>query len=74
MDGAGADTIYVGKLLPRANVTETREEKWTDGDDPVGYDVTLSANFDSESRTLTRFFCAGPGWNALLVDMGFAAS
>ncbi len=27
VDGAGADTIYVGKLLPRANVTKTGESK-----------------------------------------------
>lgn len=72
-DGVGADAIYIAKLLPRANVTDTGDQKWTDGDDPVGYEVTLTANYDEVSKTAIRHFFGGPGWRARLVDMGFPA-
>lgn len=72
-DGVGADAIYVAKLLPRANVTDSGDQKWTDGDDPVGYEVTLTANYDEVAKTSMRFFFGGPGWRSRLVDMGFPA-
>ncbi|MGW5720776.1 phage tail tube protein [Amycolatopsis sp. NPDC003865] len=72
-DGVGADAIYVAKLLPRANVTDSGDQKWSDGDDPVGYEVTLTANYDETAKTSMRFFFGGPGWRARLADMGFPA-
>ncbi|PKW15926.1 hypothetical protein [Saccharopolyspora spinosa] len=69
-DGAGADTIYVAKLAPRAAVTSTGDQKWSDGE-VVGYDVTFTAYFDAAAGTAMRFFFGGPGWKALLEDMGF---
>ncbi|WP_134664002.1 hypothetical protein [Amycolatopsis sp. CFH S0078] len=74
VDGSGADTIYVAKLAPKANVTDTGDQKWSDGDDPVGYDVTMTANYDDEAKTAMRFFFGGPGWKALLEEMGFATA
>ncbi|WP_043842010.1 hypothetical protein [Amycolatopsis taiwanensis] len=71
VDGAGADTIYVAKLLPKASVTETGDQKWSDDGDPIGYDVTLTAKYDDEAQTAMRMFFGGPGWKALLDDMGF---
>jgi hypothetical protein len=72
-DGSGADTIYVGKLLTRSNVTEKEDQKWTDGDDPVTYGVTLNGNYDSAIGTACRYYFGGPGWRDLLEDMGFPA-
>lgn len=73
VDGAGADTIYVGKLLPRANVTDKDEQKWSGDDDPVSYGITLNANYDATAKTSIRYFYGGPGWRALLAEMGFTA-
>lgn len=73
-DGVGTDAIYVAKLLPRANVVETGDQKWSDDDNPVGYEVTMNASFDKEARTSMRFFFGGPGWRARLEDMGFSAT
>lgn len=73
VDGVGANEIFIAKLLPRANVTDTGDQKWSDGDDPVGYEVTLTANFDADAGTSMRFFFGGRGWKALLADMGFTA-
>ncbi|SFO82381.1 hypothetical protein SAMN05421810_10177 [Amycolatopsis arida] len=73
VDGVGPDTIYVAKLAPRATVTDTGDQKWSDDDDPVGYEVTLTAKYDEDAGTAMRFFFGGPGWKALLADMGFPA-
>jgi hypothetical protein len=73
VDGSGADTIYVGKLLTRCNVTEKEDQKWSDGDDPVTYGVTLNGNYDAALGTACRYYFGGPGWRDLLEDMGFPA-
>jgi hypothetical protein len=70
VDGTGDQSIYVAKLLPRAAVTETGEQKWSD-EDALGYDVTLTAHFDAKAGTAMSFFFGGPGWRALLREMGF---
>ncbi|GAA2812785.1 hypothetical protein [Saccharopolyspora taberi] len=73
-DGAGDDTIYVGRLLPRAMVSEVGEQVWTDGeDDAVSYEMTLTATRDSEAGFSIRHFFGGPGWRKLLSKMGFEA-
>ncbi|MBB5154956.1 phage tail tube protein [Saccharopolyspora phatthalungensis] len=74
VDGVGPDTIYVAKLAPKADVTDTGDQKWSDGDDPVGYEVTMTANYDDEVGTAMRFFFGGPGWKALLEEMGFTTA
>ncbi|TDQ01246.1 hypothetical protein [Labedaea rhizosphaerae] len=74
VDGAGVDTIYVAKVLPKANVTDRGEQKWTDSDTPVGYDVTLTANYDEVTGTAIRYFFGGPGWKSLLTQMDFATA
>lgn len=73
VDGAGADTIYVARLLPRASVTERGDQNWTDGDDALGYPMTMSAAVDSTAGYSVRHFFGGPGWRSLLEKMGFPA-
>jgi hypothetical protein len=62
------------KLAPKATVTDTGDQKWSDGDDPVGYDVTLTAKYDNDAKPAMRFFFDGPGWKALLADMDFTTA
>jgi hypothetical protein len=73
VDGSGADAIYVGRLLPRASVTERGDQTWTDGDDAVGYPMTMSAAVDTAAGYSVRHFFGGPGWRSTLVAMGFPA-
>jgi hypothetical protein len=72
-DGVGVDTVYVAKLLPMAVVTDTADQKWVDGDSPVGYEVSLTAMKDPVLKTAVRHFFGGPGWRSRLVAMGFPA-
>jgi hypothetical protein len=71
VDGVGADAIYVTKLAPKATVTATEDSKWSDGDDPVSYGVTLTAQYDADAKTAMRFFFGGPGWK---VDTGLSGT
>jgi len=71
-DGDGADAIYLGRFLPRANVTDIAEQKWSDGD-PLNYHVTLTGYKDPTLGYSERYLFGGPGWVTQLVDMGFPA-
>lgn len=71
VDGSGADTIYVARVLPRAMLTEVDDQTWSDGDDPVGYSCTLTATPDNDLGYSVRHIFGGPGWKAQLEDMGF---
>lgn len=70
-DGDGPDSIYVLRWLPRAQVTENGEQKWSP-DDEIRTEVTLSAYVDKRVGTSMREIWCGPG-----VDfdaMGFPAA
>ncbi|MGQ0774548.1 MAG: phage tail tube protein [Pseudonocardiales bacterium] len=73
-DGSGVDTIWVARVLPRAMISEFGDQTWTDGDDPVAYEMTLSGMRDSDAGYSVRHLFGGPGWKALLTDMGFPAA
>lgn len=73
VDGAGTDTIYVARFLPRAMLSSVDDQTWSDGDDPVGFPCTLTATPDEDLGYSVRHFFGGPGWKTRLADMGFAA-
>jgi hypothetical protein len=74
VDGVGADEIYLGKILPKCNVTDTDDIKETDGDDnPISYGITMNAEYDSVAGYSIKYLFGGPGWKALLTEMGFAS-
>ena len=51
-------------------VTEVGEQTFTDGDDPISYPVTFQGFEDSTLGYSHKWFFGGPGWQALLTDMG----
>lgn len=71
VDGDGADAIYVGKLLPRAVVTSVGDEVWSQDADAVVRAIEISARTDAIAGYAVRHFFGGPGWQAVLADMGF---
>jgi hypothetical protein len=65
--------VYFAKLFPQAEVTARAGQAWQDGDDaPIQYDLTFTAFLDDTANTTVRHFYGGPGWKALVEDMGFA--
>jgi hypothetical protein len=63
--------IYVARYFPRAKVTNYAEQSFGGGDDPIAWGVTLTGEEDSTLGFSESWLFGGPGWNALLTDMGF---
>lgn len=75
VDLADGGEIYIGRFLPRASVTDKDDQNFQSSDDEaLGYPVTMTAYMDSTLGTSCRFFFGGPGWAALLTEMGFEAT
>jgi hypothetical protein len=63
--------IYVARFFPRAKVSNYAEQSFGGGDDPITWGVTLTGEEDSSLGFSESWLFGGPGWNALLADMGF---
>lgn len=72
VDLGDAGEIYIARFFPRAKVTNYAEQSFGGGDDPVTWGVTLTGEEDSNLGFSESWLFGGPGWNALLADMGFA--
>lgn len=62
--------IYMARYFPNAKITERGEQTMADGDDPVSYSLTFRAEEDSAVGTDAEWIFAGPGWLAMLDEMG----
>lgn len=70
VDQGDGGEIYLGRFLPRAKVTGYSEQAFGAGDDPVAWGVTMTGEEDSDLGYSERWFFGGPGWLALLAEMG----
>lgn len=73
VDNGDGGEIYIARFLPRAKVTGFSEQSFGSGDDPITWGVTFTGEEDSDLGYSERWIFAGPGWQALLTDMGFSA-
>jgi len=71
VDLGDAGEIYIARFFPRAKVTNYAEQSFGGGDDPIAWGVTLTGEEDSNLGFSESWLFGGPGWNALLADMGF---
>ncbi|WP_280465242.1 IPT/TIG domain-containing protein [Nocardia brasiliensis] len=71
VDGAGADAIYILKVLPRATVTEIGEQSWGQ-ESALTYNFTVKAKIDPVLGYSMKNVICGPGVPALLAAMDFA--
>lgn len=70
VDRTDAGDIYLGRFMPRAQITELGEQSFGDGDDPIQFPMTFTGKEDSVLGYSHKWIFAGPGWLALLADMG----
>lgn len=70
VDDTDAGELYVARFMPRARVTEFGEQAFTDGEDPISYPLTFTGYEDSVLGYSHKWFFGGPGWHALLDEMG----
>lgn len=69
-DGEGADAVYFGKWLPRAQVSDQGEQSWNE-ESELQYPVTLTAFVDEVAGTAVRSMWAAS--STRLASMGFTA-
>ncbi len=72
-DDGDAGDIYVARFFPRAKVTSFGEQAFGGGDDPISWGVTMTGYADSDLGFSEAWLFGGPGWNALVSQMGFDA-
>lgn len=70
VDMGDGGEIYVARHLPRCKVTAKDAQNFQSGDDPLNWPVTLTGFTDSALGFSERWFFGGPGWEALLDQMG----
>lgn len=70
VDDGDAGEIYFARYMPRSRVTEIGEQQYNDGDEAVTYPLTFTGYKDSTAGYSHKWFWGGPGWKALLTDMG----
>lgn len=70
VDQGDGGEIYVARFLPRAKVSNYAEQSFGGGDDPITWGVTFTGEEDSDLGYSERWIFGGPGWSALLTDMG----
>lgn len=72
VDLTDAGELYVARFLPNARVTDYDEQNFQSSDDePLAFPVTLTGFIDSALGVSERWLFGGPGWFALLEQMGF---
>ncbi len=64
------DEIYFGRLMPRAQVADFGSQGYNEDETGISYPMTWRGKEDSTLGDSHKWFWAGPGWKALLTDMG----
>lgn len=70
VDDSEYGEIYVARFLPSAKVTNYAEQSYSNGDEAIPWGVTWTGEVDSVLGYSERHLFGGPGWLALLEDMG----
>jgi hypothetical protein len=71
MDSTPDGEIYICRFLPSAKITDFADmQMQSSSDDALTWGVTLTSFVDDELGTSERWLFGGPGWLALLDDMG----
>lgn len=73
VDEGDAGEIYIARYLPRGKVSGFEPQSFGGGDDPITWGVTFTGEEDSALGYSERWIFGGPGWKALLDQMGFGA-
>lgn len=73
VDGAGADQIFIIKVVPKFVVTEVAEQSWNQ-DSAIEYAITGRAKLDEDEGYAIKTVFAGPGWKKLVTSAGFTVA
>ena len=71
VDNHEGEEVYIARYLPRATVQRAPEQVYTSGDTALSWGLTFNSTLDTTAGYSERFFFGGPGWKAILSEMGF---
>lgn len=71
VDQVDAGEIYIARYLPKACLTSIGNMSFDSANDPISYDLTLTAYIDDVLGYSDKTFYGGPGWKSIKTDMGF---
>lgn len=64
------DEIYFGRIMPRAQVSDFGSQGYNEDESGISYPMTWRGKEDSTLGYSHRWVWGGPGWKALLTEMG----
>ena len=70
IDGDPGSEIFIARFLPNAKITGRGEQAYSKSDQALTWPVTFTGFHDSAYGTAEAHFFGGPGWLALLDEMG----
>ncbi len=70
VDETNDGEIYLARSMPRSRVTEYAEQAYNSDDEAILYGVTMTGFEDSVLGYSHKWLFGGPGWLALLSEMG----
>lgn len=70
VDDSEYGEIYIARFLPNAKVTNYAEQPLSGGDEAIPWGVTWTSEYDDDLGTTEIQLFGGPGWLALLDEMG----
>ena len=70
VDEYNSQEIYIARYLPRGKVTGFAEQNFGSGDEAIGWGVTFTGEENSTLGFSESWLFGGPGWLALLDQMG----
>lgn len=71
VDESSDGEIYIAHFFPNAKVVGKAEQVYGKGDVAIGWGVTFQGFIDSDLGYSESLLFGGPGWEALVADMGF---
>lgn len=74
VDRAPEGEIYMARFFPRGEVSGFGDEGFSGGDSAIERPVTMVGKVDTVAGYSERWLFGGPGWRALLTQMGFPAA
>lgn len=74
VDEHEGEELYIARYMPRASLARNPEQALTSGDTAITWGMTFTSTLDDEAGFSEKYFFGGPGWKALLEDMGFSGT
>lgn len=62
--------IYFGRFMPRAQIGDFGSQGYNEDENGINYPMTWRGKKDEAAGYSHKWFWGGPGWKALLTDMG----